>query len=35
MYLRFASARKDMPHRRLQDFVAVDYSREMVILVVI
>ncbi len=35
MYLRFASARKDMPHRRLQEFVAVDYSREMEILVVI
>ncbi len=35
MYLRFASARKDMPHRRLQEFVALDYSREMVILAVI
>jgi acyl-CoA hydrolase/GNAT superfamily N-acetyltransferase len=35
MYLRFASARKDMPHRRLQEFVAVDYSKEMVILAVI
>lgn len=35
MYLRFASARKDMPHRRLQEFVALDYSREIVILAVI
>jgi acyl-CoA hydrolase/GNAT superfamily N-acetyltransferase len=32
MYSRFASARKDMPHRRLQEYVAVDYGREMVIL---
>ncbi len=32
MYLRFASARKDMPHKRLQEFVAVDYSRDLVIL---
>lgn len=35
MYLRFASARKDMPHQRLQEFVALDYSKEMVILAVI
>jgi acyl-CoA hydrolase/ribosomal protein S18 acetylase RimI-like enzyme len=35
MYLRFASARKDMPHQRLQEFVAVDYSRNMVILAII
>jgi RimJ/RimL family protein N-acetyltransferase len=35
MYLRFASARKDMPHRRLQEFVALDYSKEMAILAVI
>ena len=35
MYLRFASARKDMPHRRLQEFVALDYSKVMVILAVI
>ncbi|MGA9098151.1 MAG: GNAT family N-acetyltransferase, partial [Methanotrichaceae archaeon] len=32
MYLRFASARKDMPHKRLQEFVAVNYSRDLVIL---
>ena len=35
MYLRFFSARTDMPHKRLQDFVAVDYSRKMEILAVI
>ena len=35
MYLRFFSARKDMPHQRLQDFVAVDYTRKMEILAVI
>jgi len=32
LYKRFFSARKDMPHKRLQDFVAVDYSRKMEIL---
>jgi len=32
MYMRFASARRDMPHSRLQEFVAVDYSRDMLIL---
>ena len=35
MYLRFFSQRKDMPHKRLQDFVAVDYSKKMEILAVI
>jgi acyl-CoA hydrolase/ribosomal protein S18 acetylase RimI-like enzyme len=35
MYLRFASARKDMPHQRLQEFVAVDYTRNMVILALV
>lgn len=35
MYLRFASARKDMPHQRLQEFVAVDYARNMVILAIV
>jgi len=34
MYKRFFSARKDMPHQRLQDFVAVDYTRKMEILAV-
>lgn len=35
MYLRFFSMRKDMPHKRLQDFVAVDYTRKMEILAVV
>jgi len=35
MYLRFFSLRKDMPHKRLQDFVVVDYTRKMEILAVI
>jgi|GEM_PF-699555 len=34
MYHRFISTRTDMPHERLQKFVAIDYSREMVILAV-
>jgi RimJ/RimL family protein N-acetyltransferase len=32
MYRRFISQRKDMPHERLQDFVVIDYTKEMVIL---
>ncbi len=32
MYRRFISTRTDMPHERLQKFIAIDYSREMVIL---
>lgn len=32
LYKRFFSARTDMPHKRLQDFVAIDYSRKMEIL---
>jgi acyl-CoA hydrolase/GNAT superfamily N-acetyltransferase len=32
---RFLSIRKDMPHERLQDFVIIDYSHEVVILGVI
>ena len=35
LYKRFFSARKDMPHKRLQDFVAVDYSKKMEILATI
>lgn len=35
MYRRFISARKDMPHERLQEFVVIDYSMEMVILAVV
>ncbi len=34
LYRRFMSVRKDMPHERLQDFVIIDYSREMFILAV-
>ena len=34
-YRRFISQRKDMPHERLQDFIIIDYTREMVILVVL
>jgi acyl-CoA hydrolase/GNAT superfamily N-acetyltransferase len=32
MYRRFISRRKDMPHERLQEFVIIDYSREVTIL---
>lgn len=35
MYLRFVSARKDMSHERLQEMVAIDYTRQMAILAVI
>lgn len=35
LYRRFISVRKDMPHERLQEFVVIDYSQEMVILAVI
>jgi acyl-CoA hydrolase/GNAT superfamily N-acetyltransferase len=35
MYRRFMSMRMDMPHERLQEFVVIDYSREMVILAVV
>lgn len=34
LYRRFISYRKDMPHERLQEFVVIDYTREMVILAV-
>jgi acyl-CoA hydrolase/RimJ/RimL family protein N-acetyltransferase len=34
-YRRFISARKDMPHERLQEFVVIDYTTEMVILAVL
>jgi acyl-CoA hydrolase/GNAT superfamily N-acetyltransferase len=33
--MRFMSQRKDMPHERLQEFVVIDYSKEMVILAVL
>jgi acyl-CoA hydrolase/ribosomal protein S18 acetylase RimI-like enzyme len=35
LYRRFISVRKDMPHERLQEFVVIDYTKEMVILAVI
>lgn len=35
MYRRFMSTRKDMHHDRLQQFVVIDYSREMVVLAVV
>jgi acyl-CoA hydrolase/ribosomal protein S18 acetylase RimI-like enzyme len=35
LYQRFISARKDMPHLRLQEFVVVDYTNQMSILAVL
>jgi acyl-CoA hydrolase/GNAT superfamily N-acetyltransferase len=35
LYRRFMSQRQDMPHDRLQEFVVIDYTKEMVILAVI
>lgn len=35
LYRRFISVRQDMPHERLQKFVAIDYTREMIILAAI
>jgi acyl-CoA hydrolase/GNAT superfamily N-acetyltransferase len=32
LYRRFISLRRDIPHERLQDFVVVDYVKEMIIL---
>ena len=34
IYYRFISVRKDMPHERLQEYVVIDYTKRMVILVV-
>lgn len=34
LYRRFISERKDIPHERLQDFVVIDYTKEMVILAI-
>ncbi len=31
---RFISSRKDMPHERLQNFVVIDYSKEVVLVVI-
>jgi len=35
LYRRFVSVRKDIPHERLQEYVIIDYTRQMVILAVI
>ena len=35
LYRRFVSQRQDMPHDRLQEFVVIDYTREIVILAVL
>ena len=35
LHRRFISERKDMPHERLQGFVIIDYTKEMVILAVL
>jgi len=35
IYRRFLSVRKDMPHERLQEFVIIDYTREMMLLAVL
>jgi len=35
IFKRFISVRKDMPHERLQNFTAIDYTNEMVILAVL
>jgi len=35
MYKRFISTRRDMPHERLQEFVAIDHMQEMAILATI
>ncbi len=35
LYRRFVSARKDMPHQRLQEFVVIDYTKDMTILAVV
>jgi acyl-CoA hydrolase/RimJ/RimL family protein N-acetyltransferase len=35
LYRRFISVRKDMPHERLQEFVIIDYTKEMAIVAMI
>jgi acyl-CoA hydrolase/GNAT superfamily N-acetyltransferase len=35
IYRRFISARRDMPHERLQEFAVIDFTKEMVILALI
>lgn len=34
LYYRFMSMRKDIPHERLQEFVVIDYTSEMLILAI-
>jgi acyl-CoA hydrolase/RimJ/RimL family protein N-acetyltransferase len=34
LHRRFLSYRKDMPHERLQDFVIIDYTKEVVLVVI-
>lgn len=34
LYYRFMSMRKDIPHERLQEFVVIDYTTEMLILTI-
>jgi acyl-CoA hydrolase/GNAT superfamily N-acetyltransferase len=34
LYRRFISTRMDMPHERLQEYVVIDYTKEMVILAI-
>lgn len=35
LYRRFISVRKDMPHERLQEFVVIDYTKEMAIVAMV
>ena len=35
MYRRFISTRQDMPHERLQEYVVIDYTKEIAILAVV
>jgi acyl-CoA hydrolase/GNAT superfamily N-acetyltransferase len=35
LYRRFMSVRTDMPHERLQEFVIIDYTKEMMILAIV
>ncbi len=35
LYRRFISARKDMPHERLQEFVIIDYTQELAIVAMV
>lgn len=35
MYTRFMTARREMPHEKLQEYTVIDYSKEMVILAVV